>query len=195
MPLSRRRLASLALPALGLPSLLAACSTSPEPVLYTIPVRPGPVLPGGPRIVQLRDIGLASYLDRREIVRSSEGYKLGLARNDWWGEQLHSLLSRVIVVGLSQRLPGSNVYAEGGAISSDPNAVLSVNIQRFDLDQSGVVQLLAQAAVEFNRPKRSAARTFTISKAAPSADTAGQVAAMTDAVAELTDGLATLLQP
>jgi hypothetical protein len=100
----------------------------------------------------------------------------------------------VIVVGLSQRLPSSNIYAEGGAISADPNAVLAVNIQRLDLEQSGTLQLLAQAAVEFNRPKRSAARTFTISKAAPSADTAGQVAAITDAVAELTDGLATLLQ-
>jgi uncharacterized protein len=195
MTLSRRRLASLALPSLGLPFLMAACSTSPEPALYTIPVKPGPVLTGGPRIVQLRDIGLASYLDRREIVRSSEGYKLGLARNDWWGEQLHSLLSRVIVVGLSQRLPSSNIYAEGGAISADPNAVLAINIQRIDLDQSGTLQLLAQAAVEFNRPKRSAARTFAISKAAPSADAAGQVAAITDAVAELTDGLAAMLQP
>jgi uncharacterized lipoprotein YmbA len=190
MPISRRRLASLALP-----SVVAACSTSPEPVLYTIPVRPGPVLPNGPRVVQLRDIGLASYLDRREMVRSAEGYKLGLARNDWWGEQLHSMLSRVIVVGLSQRLPSSNIYAEGGAISADPNAVLSINIQRLDLDQSGTLQLLAQAAVEFNRPKRSAARTFAISKAALAADAAGQVAAITDAVAELTDGLATLLQP
>jgi uncharacterized protein len=190
MPITRRRLASLALP-----SLIGACSTSPEPVLYTIPVRPGPILSNGPRVVRLRDIGLASYLDRREIVRSSEGYKLGLARNDWWGEQLNSMLSRVIVVGLSQRLPSSNIYAEGGAISGDPNAVLSINIQRLDLDPGGTVQLLAQAAVEFNRPKRSAARTFAISKAAPSADTAGQVAAITDAVAELTDGLATLLQP
>ena len=36
----------------------------------------GPTLPAGPKIVLLKDIGLASYLDRREIVRSSEGYKL-----------------------------------------------------------------------------------------------------------------------
>ena len=194
MPITRRRLALLALPSLALP-LVAACSTSPEPVLYTIPVRPGPILSRGPRVVRLRDIGLASYLDRREIVRSAEGYKLGLARNDWWGETLSSMLSRVIVVGLSQRLPSSSVYAEAGAISADPDAVLSINIQRLDLDQTGTLHLLAQAAVEFNRPKRSAARTFAISKAAPSADAAGQVAAIADAVAELTDGLATLLQP
>src|SRR5471032_499830 len=135
MSLSRRRLVSLALPALGLPSLLAAACASPEPVLYTIPMKPGPVLPGGPRIVQLRDIGLASYLDRREIVRSSEGYKLGVSSNNWWGETLGTMLGRVIVIGLSERLPGSSIYAEGGAISADPNAIVSINIQRLDLDQ------------------------------------------------------------
>ncbi len=190
MPLNRRRLAALALPFLA-----AACSTSPEPALYTIPMKPGPVLPAGPRIVQLRDIHLANYLDRKEIVRSSEDYKLGVMSNDWWGEQLASLLSRVIVVGLSQRLPNTNIYAEGGAISADANAILAVNIQRLDLDQAGALQLLAQAAVEFNRPKRSAARTFRITKSPPTANVAGEVAAISDAVAELTDGLAALLQP
>ena len=50
-------------------------------------------------------------------------------------------LSRVIVLGLSQRLPSSRIYAEGGAISSDPNAVLAVNIQRLDLDQAGTGDL------------------------------------------------------
>jgi uncharacterized lipoprotein YmbA len=194
MPISRRRLASLVLPALGLPLLASACA-SPEPVLYTIPMKPGPVLPGGPRIVQLRDIGLASYLDRREIVRSSEGYKLGVSSNNWWGETLGTMLGRVIVIGLSERLPGSSIYAEGGAISADPNAIVSINIQRLDLDQGGQLQLLAQAAVEFNRPKRSTARTFRITKTAPTPDIAGQVAAISDAVAELTDGLAAMLQP
>jgi uncharacterized lipoprotein YmbA len=195
MSINRRRMVSLALPALAGPLLLAAaCSSSPEPVLYTIPVRPGPVLTGGPRIVQLREIGLASYLDRREIVRSSEGYKLGLSSNQWWGEPLGTMLSRDIVIGLSERLPASTVYGEGGAISADPNAVVAVNIQRLDVDQSGMLQLLAQAAVEFNRPRRSAARTFRIAKPVLAKDTAGQVAAITDAVAELTDGLAALLQ-
>ncbi len=195
MPFSRRRLASLVLPSLALPLLGAACSSSPEPALYTIPMKPGAVLPAGPKVVQLRDIGLARYLDRKEVVRSSEGYKLGVMANDWWGESLTSMLSRVIVVGLSQRLPGSNIYAEGGAISADANAVLAVNIQRLDLDQAGVLELMAQAAVEFNRPKRTASRTFRITKPLPTPDVPGQVAAISDAVAELTDGLAALLQP
>src|SRR6059058_3138553 len=92
-PVGRRRLLVLALPLFA-----AAC---------------------GPSVVQLREIGLARYLDRREIVRSSDGNRLELARNDWWGEPLGGLLARVLVVGLSQRLPQSNIYSEGSAISGD----------------------------------------------------------------------------
>ena len=188
MSLGRRRFACLVLPALA-----ASCSASPDPVLYTLPMKPGLESPKSPPVVQLRDIGLARYLDRREIVRSSADYKLGVATNDWWGEQLGGMLSRVIVLGLSQRLPSSSVYAEGGAITADPNAVLAVNIQRLEPDASGNVELLAQAAVEFNRPHRTASRSFRIVKPMPTPTVAGQVAATSDAVGELTDGLAALL--
>ena len=194
MPLGRRRLAAYALPAIVLPALGAACS-SPDPVLYTIATRPGPTFPAGPKIVLLRDIGLASYLDRKEVVRSSEDYKLGVMSNDWWGESLGSLLGRVLVVELSQRLPNSTIYSESGAITADYNATVGVNIQRLDTDKAGTLILLAQAAVEFNRPRRSASRNFAISRQPPTPDVTGQVAAISDAVGELADGVAALLQP
>ena len=180
--------------ALSVPFLAAACGSSASPSLYTLTVKPGPVLAGGPPIVQLREIGLARYLDRREIVRSSDGNRLDVAYNDWWGESLGAMLSRVIVLGLQQRLPGSTIYNENGAITSDPNAVLAINIQRLDVDQSGTLQLLAQAAVEFNRPRKSAARTFSIAKPVPAPTIAGHVTAASDAVGELTDNIAALLQ-
>lgn len=180
--------------ALAIPLVAAACGSSTDPSLYILTIKPGPVLQGGPPVVQLREIGLARYLDRREIVRSSDGNRLDVAYNDWWGESLGAMLARVLVVGLSQRLPGSSIYNESGAIASDPNAILAVNIQRLDVDQGGILQLLAQATVEFNRPRKSAARTFSISKPVPAATIAGHVAAASDAVGELTDGLAVLLQ-
>lgn len=185
---SRRALLGFALPLVA-----TACGTSADPALYTLSVKPGPALTGGPKVVQLREIGLARYLDRREIVRSADGNKLALAANDWWGEPLGSMLARVLVVGLSQRLPQSNIYSEGGAIAGDPNAVLAVNVQRLDVS-GATLELLAQAAVEFNRPRRSAARTFAISRPVPAATVAGQVEATSEAVAELTDGLAGLLK-
>ena len=152
MTLGRRRFASLALP------LLAAACASPDPVYYTVATRPGPTFPSGPKIVVLKDIGLASYLDRREIVRSSEGYKLDVMSNDWWGESLGGMLGRVLVVELSQRLPASTVYSESGAITVDANATVGVNLQRLDADKAGMLILLAQVAVEFNRPRRLASR-------------------------------------
>lgn len=193
MQITRRRFAGLALP-LALAPLAAACSSSPDPVLYTLQMKPGPVLGPGPRNIQVRDIGLAAYLDRKEVVRSSEDYKLGVMANDWWGEGLGSMLGRVIVLGLAQRLPRSNVYAEGGAISPDANAVVGINVQRLDLDGQGQLVLIAQAAVRFERPLRTVSRNFNIVRT-PSANTvAGQVAASSEAVAELTNGVAEMLR-
>ena len=190
MSLGRRRFGSLALPLLA-----AACGSSPNPVYYTVATRSGPTFPSGPKIVMLKDIGLASYLDRREIVRSSEGYKLDVMSNDWWGEPLGGMLGRVLVVELGQRLPASTIYGESGAINTDPNATVGVNLQRLDGDRAGKLILLAQVAVEFNRPRRTAARTFTISRPLATQDIPGLVAAISDAVGELADGIAALLQP
>src|SRR5258705_6736898 len=141
------------------------------------------------------DIGLASYLDRREIVRSSEGYRLDVMSNDWWGESLGGMLGRVLVLELSQRLPASTIYGESGAIAADHNAIVGVNIQPLDADKAGKLILIAQVAAEFNRPRRMAARTFTLSRPLATQDTPGLVAAISDAMGELADGIAALLQP
>ncbi len=191
--LGRRRFGLLALPVVAAPAL-QACGSSPEPTLYTLAVRPGPVLSRGPRIVQIRDIGLPGYLDRKEIVRSTEDFKLDVRSNAWWGEPVGGMIGRTIVLELSQRLPGSQVYSEAGSITIDPYAAVGIDIQRFDADKAGNVVLLAQAAIQFNRPTRTAARNFSITKPVPTPDTPGHVAAMSDALGELSDGIAALLQ-
>jgi uncharacterized lipoprotein YmbA len=104
------------------------------------------------------------------------------------------LLGRMLVLELSQRLPDSKVYSEAGSITLDPNATVGIDFQRFDADKAGNVILLAQVAIQFNRPTRTASRNFSISKPVPTADTPGHVAAMSDALGELSDGIATLLQ-
>jgi len=187
--LGRRRLTALALPLLA-----AACGGSPDPRYYTVVPRPGPALPRGPKIVLVKDIGLASYLDRREIVRSSEDYKLDIMANDWWGDPLGGMLGRVLVIELTQRLPNSTVYGESGAITADYNAAVGVNIQRLDADKAGSLILVAQVAAEFNRPRRLAARSFTFSKPLATPDVPGLVAAISDAMGDLADGIAALLQ-
>jgi uncharacterized lipoprotein YmbA len=194
MQLGRRRFALLGVP-LAMGTAAAAACSSPDPRYYSIVARNGPALPAGPKIVRVKGIGLASYLDRREIVRSSEGYRLDVMANDWWGESLGSMLGRVLVLELSQRLPGSSVYGESGAINLDENASVGVNIQRLDADRAGALILIAQVAIDFNRPRRTAARNFNISKPLPTPDVPGLVAAISDAIGELADGIAGMLQP
>ena len=126
---------------------VASCS-SPNPNLYTLEPPPGLVRRGGAWVIELRGIGLARYLERSQIVRSSENFRLDVLPNDWWGEPLDAMIGRVLdTYAMSQRLPGSTVYAENGAISADPDTTLQVNIQRLDQDASGAVRLVAQFAV------------------------------------------------
>ena len=94
------------LAALALAAALVACA-SPNPVLYTIAPVSGAVQAGGPKVVALQQIILARYLERSQIVRSSENYRLDVMSNDWWGEPLGAMLSRVLIEELGQRLPQS----------------------------------------------------------------------------------------
>jgi len=141
MLLHRLRAASV----LGLLAALAACS-SPSPDLYTIAPVPGVQQATSPKVVVLQQIGLERYLERLQIVRSSEDYKLDVMSNDWWGEPLGAMLSRVLVDELQQRLPQSVVISEVGAVSAPADATVTLNIQRMDKDASG--NLINPAIVE-----------------------------------------------
>ena len=71
--------------------------------------------------------------------------------NDWWGEPLDTMMSRILVQELNQRLPGSTVYGDNGAISTTPDVTVAINLQRFDLNRDGAVLMAAQVAVEGKR--------------------------------------------
>jgi uncharacterized protein len=177
---------------LGFAASLVACS-SPAPVLYTIAPIPGTTRVGGPRIIALEQIGLERYLDRQEIVRSSENYRLSVLSNDWWGEPLGAMLSRVLVAELSQRLPQSTVLADTGAVSSTPDATIQLNIQRLDEDAAGSVVVRAQAGVQFKGKKAPILRNFNFVVPPSGPTVADEVAAISVALGQLADGLATML--
>ncbi len=168
-----------------LAALPAACA-SPNPVLFVLATVPGPVRQGAPRHIAVRAISLARYLERSQIVRSSEGYRLDVLSNEWWGEPLDSLINRILVQELTQRLPGSTVYGDNGAISTPSDETVEVNIQRFDVDRTGSVLLLAQIAV---RGQSDVARGVSVSVTPVDATTPALVAAMSNAVGQLADAI------
>jgi len=180
------------LAALGLLTVIVACS-SPSPVLYTIAPVQGPVQPGGPKVIVLQQISTAHYLERSQIVRSSENYRLDVMSNDWWGEPLSGMLSRVLTEELGQRLPQSTVIGETGAVSASPDATVELNVQRLDEDASGNVVLQAQASVSFKGRPGPVLRSFRFVVTPPAADIQGEVTAISTALGQLADGLASML--
>lgn len=168
---------------------LASCS-SPNPALYTLEAPPGPVRRGGPRVIEVRNVGLARYLERSQIVRSSENFRLDVLPNDWWGEPLDAMLGRTLVRALTQRLPGGTVFLENGAISTPADATVQVNVQRLDQDTAQAVRLIAQyAVVRRGAETKGAAIQVPLRGTAP----ADLVRAMSEAVGQLADQIAAAL--
>jgi uncharacterized lipoprotein YmbA len=176
-----------------LTAAVAACSTL-SPNLYTIAPIPAGTVVDGPKVVVLREVTLARYLDRSQIVRSSENYRLAVSANDWWGEPPGSMLSRVLVQELSERLPGSSVYAENTAMSTSPDAAIELNIQRLDEDAAGRLVLLAQGSVLFKHRREPVTRRFRLVVQPSGPDVSAEVAAISQAVAQLADGLASMVR-
>jgi len=174
-------------------ALLAASCASPDPRLYTIAPQPGPELSGTPKVVELHHVGVSQYLQRDAIVRSSDGYRVELRSNDWWGEPIDSMLGRVLIEDLSQRLPHVTVFSSSGAINPSPDATVELQVQRMDLDREGKLVLLAQTSVSFKNRPSTDTRSIRISQAPPTADAAGQVAAISTAVGQVADRIAAML--
>jgi uncharacterized lipoprotein YmbA len=144
-------------------------------------------------VIALQQISTARYLERSQIVRSSENYRLDVMSNDWWGEPLAAMLSRVLIEELSQRLPQSTVFSESGAVTASPDATIELNMQRLDEDASGSLVLQAQASVSFKGRPGSVLRNFRFVVTPPEAGIQGEVNAISIAVGQLADGLAMIL--
>ena len=180
------------LAAFGLMAALAACS-SPAPVLYTIAPVQGKVLSGAPKVIALQQLSIARYLERSQIVASSENYHLDVMENDWWGEPLGAMLSRVLVEELGQRLPQSTVISESGAVTASPDATIELNVQRLDEDASGSLILQAQASVDFRGRGAPVLRSFRFTVPPPAPGIPGEVTAISTALGQLADGLTSML--
>ncbi len=180
--------------ALALSGAVAACS-SPSPAYFTLAPVPGTAARGGPALVELRRPGLAGYLDRPEIVRTNSAYSLQIADNQRWGEPLGDLVARILAEDLNLRLPGTSVFTSSGSITAASDATVELDIQRFDADAAGSVTLLAQVAVSRGRTRTSAVtRAVRISVVPASGTTADLVAAMSNALGQLADTVASMLR-
>jgi uncharacterized lipoprotein YmbA len=150
---------------------LSACA-SPDPTFYTLTVVPGAALTGGPASIEVRRPGLAGYLDRSDIVLKNQSYTLVVNSQERWAEPLGDMIGRIIAQDLLQRLPGSSVFDQSGAITASPDARVEVDILNFDPTGDGIVTLNASYAIEqgtTHRPLASRHVSLTATPAGPGA--------------------------
>lgn len=176
-----------------IPFLVLASCASPAPTLYAIAQVDGTERQGGPAVVLVEQVSLERYLDRSQIVRSSETYRLDVRANDWWGEPLGAMIGRVLVGELGQRLRGSVVISDLGAISLTPDATVALNIVRLDEDATGTLVLRAQVGITRKTSPRPVIRDVALKVAPPAGGTVGEVAAISAALGQLADLIASLL--
>ena len=170
---------------------LAGCA-SPNPDFYTLQPVPGTVVSAAPQIIELRRPGLAGYLDRSDIVLKNAGYRLDVNSQLRWAEPIGDMIGRVLAQDISQRLPASSVFAEGGAITADPTLRVEINVQRFDQGADGRITLTAEAALEAGRSHTPVkTRNIVLQADPPGPGAANLAAAMSQLLGQLADRVAT----
>ncbi len=169
---------------------LSGCS-SPDPTYYVLTANPGTPRPGPEINVEIRRPGLAGYLDRSDIVLKSADYRLAVNSQVRWAEPLGDMIGRILAQDLSQRLPGSSIYTEAGAISADPTMRVEVDILGFDADATGQAVLTAEVVVELGTTHKPLSTRHVSMMAAPAGAGAGNLAAsLSELLGRMSDQLA-----
>ena len=169
---------------------LSGCS-SPNPTYYALQVVPGTPQPGPAASIEVRRPGLAGYLDRNDIVLKSQSYRISLNSQQQWAEPLGDMIGRVFTQDLSQRLPGRSVFSQSGAITTNADMRVEIDVLNFDEDGSGNVVLNAEVAVEQGATHRPLASHHVALSIAPSGpDPSALAAAMSTLLAQLADQVA-----
>ncbi len=170
--------------------LLAAvsgCASAKTSYFALAPV-PGTPVTGGPAAVEVRQPGIAGYLDRNGLVRGDSDYRLDVASTQVWGEPLGDMVGRVMAEDLVQRLPGTQVTVAQGVISARPDLLVELQVDRFDSGHDNTLTLSAQVSVLSAHDRAPlVTRSFRLTAPNPPAGTAELVARMSALLGQLAD--------
>ncbi len=174
---------------------LFACSSSPAPRLYIIePIVAGESHLKGPApSIAVAAISIPAYLDRKEIVSRDKRYQISSSKFDRWAEPLEQNIAQVLVENLSFLVPSHRVVAFSWEPTDKFDFTLRVRVIRFGASPDGNVELIASWTLT-----RSDDTTLTMERSRyvinrSTIDVTGLVAAMSNAVGELSRDIANAL--
>jgi hypothetical protein len=139
-------------------------------------------------------VSLPAYLDRNEVAVRVSPSELKYALTDRWAEPLLQNFTRVLVEDLGNALGSERVAAVATAPTVTPNFWIEVVVVRFEASADGSAQLTARWAVRDTARKILVIRQSQHAKQSTSATTEGGVNALSAALADLADEMATTLR-
>lgn len=143
----------------------------------------------------LGPVRLPGYLDRQEIVTRVSPNRIGVSENDRWAEPLEDNFTRVMGQNLAVLLHTDRFLVYPWPPSRRPNYQVAIEVLRFESNSQGEVLLSARWEIldtEKRTPLLSEESAITHQASGRSTDTA--VAALSDAVADLSREIANAFQ-
>ena len=129
--------------------LLAGCADSPESRFFVLspvpPSQPAAAVDGDPLVVDAVDI--PESLDRPELVRRLNDYRMDVSDVDRWGAPLGRMIREVFIEDLAERLPRGMVVVDGRPGDRGPARAVVINIHDFAGWPGGEVKLDVSWAV------------------------------------------------
>ena len=190
-----RRKAPLLAPLFLLVLALGACGSDPPPKTFTlVPVAAGGGVPAGGLTLSVQSVDIPRYLDRPQIVRYGSTYELEVDQVARWGEPFGAMVTRVLILDLSRRLPGAQVFRDGENASVPARMRLEVTVNAFEADPNNTVVLNARWVVRqanTNDVLSSDAGEFRMPFTEPTLS--GMASAMSQALGQLSDAIASRL--
>jgi uncharacterized protein len=140
-------------------------------------------------------VTLPGYLDRQEIVVRIAQNQLTLSENDRWAEPLEENVARVLSQNIAVLLRAERINAYPWPIDRKPVYQVEIEVLRFESDADHQAQLSTRWVVR-NTSRKDAIRYHEtrLSRPAQSRSTEASVAALSEALADLSREIAAAIE-
>ena len=136
-------------------------------------------------------IKFPGYLDRQEIVVRSDQNRLDVSVNDRWAEPLEENFSRVLSQNLALLLNTDLIVIHPWSPANRPRYQVEIEVFRFEANSERNGQLFARWSVLDSADKKVAVvKESRVTRNAKEKSTDGSVAALSDAVGDLSREIA-----
>lgn len=174
---------------MGVIMLLAGCMpSSPDPNYYTLSAEDGAQLHGRKFTIKVQRPTVDVTIDRPQMISMDSQYRITYDNTALWSEPVDKMVERVLAQDLEKRLPGSVAVTESGAMITNPDYVVDLDIRQFGIGADGHAVLQAVLLVHSQKSNGTPQPVMLTGGKASSGGTEAQ--ALSELLARLADKIA-----